>query len=82
MGGDWDAALKAWRVPDARADEARALVEAGAPRRARAKKGQRSPYWRDAYAPVSVIRFSSGAVFTRNKAGRCEDAPCCGCCTI
>ena len=19
---------------------------------------------------------------TRNKAGRCEDAPCCGCCTI
>ena len=21
-------------------------------------------------------------VFYRNKAGRCEDAPCCGCCTI
>jgi len=20
--------------------------------------------------------------FTRNNAGRCEDAPCCGCCTI
>lgn len=20
--------------------------------------------------------------FTRNRAGRCEDAPCCGCCTI
>lgn len=20
--------------------------------------------------------------FTRNPAGRCEDAPCCGCCTI
>ena len=20
--------------------------------------------------------------FYRNKAGRCEDAPCCGCCTI
>jgi hypothetical protein len=20
--------------------------------------------------------------FTRNKAGLCEDAPCCGCCTI
>lgn len=20
--------------------------------------------------------------FTRNHAGRCEDAPCCGCCTI
>ena len=23
-----------------------------------------------------------GRVFTRNNAGRCEDAPCCGCCTI
>lgn len=21
-------------------------------------------------------------VFYRNRAGRCEDAPCCGCCTI
>jgi len=21
-------------------------------------------------------------VFTRNARGRCEDAPCCGCCTI
>ena len=24
----------------------------------------------------------SGREFYRNKAGRCEDAPCCGCCTI
>jgi hypothetical protein len=31
---------------------------------------------------VSVVRFSSGATFTRNSRGRCEDAPCCGCCTI
>ena len=23
-----------------------------------------------------------GNVFTRNAKGRCEDAPCCGCCTI
>lgn len=30
---------------------------------------------------VNVIRFSSGAVITQNKRGRCEDAPCCGCCT-
>ena len=28
------------------------------------------------------IRFSSGATFYRNDRGRCEDAPCCGCCTI
>ncbi len=30
---------------------------------------------------LSVIRFSSGAVMTQNSRGRCEDAPCCGCCT-
>lgn len=28
-----------------------------------------------------VFNFS-GREFYRNKAGRCEDAPCCGCCTI
>jgi hypothetical protein len=26
-------------------------------------------------------RFSSGAEVYTNKNGRCEDAPCCGCCT-
>jgi len=31
---------------------------------------------------VDVIKFSSGEEFYRNKKGRCEDAPCCGCCTI
>jgi hypothetical protein len=28
-----------------------------------------------------TIRFGD-RVFYRNRAGRCEDAPCCGCCTI
>ena len=28
-----------------------------------------------------VISFGD-KIFYRNKAGRCEDAPCCGCCTI
>ena len=31
---------------------------------------------------LSVFRFSSGATMTRNSRGRCEDAPCCGCCTF
>lgn len=31
---------------------------------------------------VNTITFSSGETFYRNKKGRCEDAPCCGCCTI
>lgn len=30
---------------------------------------------------LSVIRFSSGHVMTQNSRGRCEDAPCCGCCS-
>jgi len=31
---------------------------------------------------VSDVIETSGGTFYRNKAGRCEDAPCCGCCTI
>lgn len=30
---------------------------------------------------LSVARFASGAVVTQNSRGRCEDAPCCGCCS-
>lgn len=30
---------------------------------------------------VHVTRFNSGATQIRNTRGRCEDAPCCGCCT-
>ena len=29
-----------------------------------------------------VIDFGSGRQYYRNKNGRCEDFPCCGCCTI
>ncbi len=31
---------------------------------------------------LTVVRFSSGESMTRNSRGRCEDAPCCGCCTF
>jgi hypothetical protein len=30
---------------------------------------------------VNVIRMG-GHEYTQNARGRCEDAPCCGCCTI
>jgi hypothetical protein len=30
---------------------------------------------------LSVARFANGDVVTTNSRGRCEDAPCCGCCT-
>lgn len=31
---------------------------------------------------VSDVFRTSGGTFYRNKRGRCEDAPCCGCCDI
>jgi hypothetical protein len=34
-----------------------------------AQRRYRSHYWR-----------AGGREYYRNKAGRCEDAPCCGCC--
>ena len=33
-------------------------------------------------ARVSDVIGIGGKEFYRNKNGRCEDAPCCGCCTI
>jgi hypothetical protein len=30
---------------------------------------------------VHTIRLNSGAVLSVNARGRCEDAPCCGCCS-
>ena len=41
------------------------------------------------YTPPTTVRpyqsdvlIIGGAEYFRNKAGRCVDAPCCGCCTI
>ena len=31
---------------------------------------------------VSDVFQTSGGTFFRNRSGRCEDAPACGCCTI
>ena len=33
-------------------------------------------------AGVSDVIRTSGGTFYRNRRGRCEDAPCCGCCTV
>ena len=73
LGGRWNAAARGWMVPTEKAAEARALVDGAGPnrwpRRDRARR----------YA--GVTRFSSGATVYRNPRGRCEDAPCCGCCS-
>ena len=36
---------------------------------------------RSARNGISVTRFAGGGVSYRNSRGRCEDAPCCGCCS-
>lgn len=37
----------------------------------------------DRYVSDGVDVYNIGGnEYIRNKAGRCEDAPCCGCCTI
>ncbi|AOQ28003.1 hypothetical protein KIY77_gp76 [Mycobacterium phage Mundrea] len=43
---------------------------------------RRRPYG-SKYKPKAVhtIVLNSGAVLSVNAKGRCEDAPCCGCCT-
>ena len=75
MGGQWDANAKAWLVPDDRADEARGLLPTGTARRNASRRY-------DSSRRVSnYARFSSGAVVYTNRRGRCEDAPCCGCCS-
>ncbi len=77
MGGQWNAQLKAWMVPDEVADKARALVPA-----TREKSFARSrSYGRYQNYQSNYARFSSGAEVYTNNRGRCEDAPCCGCCS-
>jgi hypothetical protein len=66
LGGRWNAAKKCWQLPDETAEEAQSLVN---------RKHPADDY-------VSYEIRTSGGTFYRNKRGRCEDAPCCGCCTF
>jgi hypothetical protein len=86
LGGTWDKRAMGWHVPADKAEEARALVDAAGPvQRDSYRRGRR--YGRgggpldDAGAVSTYTRFSSGAEVFTNKRGRCEDAPCCGCCS-
>ena len=69
LGGRWNAILRGWDVPDAKAEQARALVAGASAHTSRRR------------TVSTVTRFSSGAEVYTNRRGRCEDAPCCGCCT-
>jgi hypothetical protein len=69
MGGTWDAHAKGWRVPADRYEDARAIVLTRPARRTGSRYGSR------------YTRFMGGAEVFTNARGRCEDAPCCGCCS-
>jgi hypothetical protein len=71
MGGRWNAVARGWDFEDAEvARQAQEIVgsSVASPR----GRGRRQSYY---------TRFSSGAEVFVNKRGRCEDAPCCGCCS-
>lgn len=74
LGGTWNKTAQGWEVPADKAEEARAIVaSAGAP--AARSFGRRSRYG------SSYTRFAGGGESFTNYRGRCEDAPCCGCCS-
>lgn len=82
LGGKWNKIAQGWDVPDDKAEEARRLVTeapASDPPPHRSGGRGRRPH-RKGYQS-GVTTFSSGASVYRNARGRCEDAPCCGCCS-
>jgi len=72
LGGKWSKALQGWIVPAEKEHDANAIVAAAGPAQPRGRRRS---------ARVHVTRFSSGAEIHQNTRGRCEDAPCCGCCS-
>jgi hypothetical protein len=74
LGAKWDKVSKGWLVPAVAAAAARELVDNAPP------AAPRPARWPDRYQS-NYYRFSSGAEAYQNKRGRCEDAPCCGCCS-
>lgn len=80
LGGKWNKAQQGWEVSDEVADAARALVAnapASAPRGSGSTRGAR----RFSKYGSNYTRFAGGGEHYVNKRGRCEDAPCCGCCS-
>lgn len=74
LGARWNRPAQGWDIDDAKADEARRLVASAPLQREYAPRptyGRRSGY----------TRFSGGGEMFRNPRDRCEDAPCCGCCS-
>ena len=72
LGGRWNKYAQGWDVPDSVAGEVQSLVESA---------GESTYIPRSNRSRVNYTRFASGAEYYQNSRGRCEDAPCCGCCS-
>jgi hypothetical protein len=58
------------------------IVSVGRNRYAHASDTRSTPATREDRYVSHIWRLSSGKELYQNKAGRCEDAPCCGCCNV
>lgn len=74
LGARWNRDAQGWDVADEVAEEAQSIVDGAGPVQAR-------EYRRGSRYGSSYARFAGGAEWYQNKKGRCEDAPCCGCCS-
>jgi len=81
LGGRWNKLAKGWEVPEDKEEEAQALVSSAGPIKRREYVGNASRFSPTKRYVSNYARFSSGAEYYVNKRGRCEDAPCCGCCS-
>ncbi len=75
LGSKWDKAQKGWMVPIDKWDEAMEIMDNAPISTPRPQFKSRYNKYRSHY-----VRLNSGAELYRNNNGRCEDAPCCGCC--
>lgn len=75
MGGRWNSFAQGWEVPAEVAKQARALV-AGSAAGSVARPAPRASRYQS-----NLTVFNEGGEVYTNRNGRCEDAPCCGCCS-
>lgn len=72
LGATWNKFQRGWLVPIAKWDEAMEIMD-------EAPIPTYRPKFKSKYRSNLTV-LNSGAELYRNKGGRCEDAPCCGCC--
>jgi len=79
LGGQWNARRKGWLLPQDQweAAEQQLTYQDDIPDEEEFHASETRKY--DDYVSHFTVT-SSGHEMYRNKNGRCEDAPCCGCC--